>query len=66
MPNRRIWSTVKKKSEAMITMMNTIAVDTVVSFRVGQVTLATSRRTSRKNSAGLVFAMAALAIIPEN
>ncbi len=51
--------------DAIMTMTNTMMVETVVSFRVGQETLATSRRTSRKNSAGFVFAMAVFAIIPD-
>src|SRR5580658_374597 len=47
----------KKNSDAMITITKTIAVVVMVSLRDGHVTLATSWRTCRANSAGLVLAM---------
>src|SRR5271155_3546801 len=47
----------KKNAAAMNTMTNTIAVVTVVSLRVGQVTRANSWRTCCTNSAALVLAM---------
>src|SRR3546814_14233270 len=56
-PRRRIESTVKKNSAATSPIRNTIAVVTRVSFRDGQVTLAVSCRTCRKNSIGLTFAI---------
>ena len=50
-------STRKKNVAAKITNMNTITVETVVSFRVGQVTLAVSRLTCSINSPGFTFAI---------
>src|SRR5580693_5300018 len=46
------WSTVKKKIAAMETIRNTRPVVTIVSLRLGQVTLLTSLRTSRANFRG--------------
>src|SRR3954454_5520485 len=48
----------KKNTDATMTITNTMPEVIVVSLRVGQVTLATSRRTSRANSAGFFFAIA--------
>jgi Na+/glutamate symporter len=53
----KIRSTPKKKIAAKNTMMKTIAVVTMVSLLVGQVTLETSRRTSLMNCPGFKFAM---------
>ena len=47
------WSATKKNSAASAAMANTRPVVTSVSLRDGQVTLATSLRTSRTNFAGL-------------
>ena len=58
-----IWSTTKKNSAAAIAMANTLAVVTISSLRVGQVTLESSWRTSRTNCAGDVLAMT-LPILP--
>ena len=50
-----IVSVSKKNNAAQTLMMNTMAVVIPVSFRVGQVTLLTSWRTSRINRAGFVL-----------
>ena len=59
-----IWSTTKKNSAAAIAMANTLAVVTISSLRVGQLTLESSWRTSRTNCAGDVLAMTLLLILP--
>src|SRR5690606_19570113 len=57
-PKRRTVSTRKKNKAAITAIRNTIAVVTMVSLRLGQVTLAVSCRTCRKNSIGLTLAIA--------
>src|ERR1700730_17443651 len=47
----------RKNTEVMATMTNTMAVVMAVSRRVGQVTFWASARTSCKNLNGLIFAM---------
>ena len=54
---RMAWSATKKKTEAMATITNTIAVVMAVSRRLGQVTFCPSARTSCMNLNGLIFAM---------
>ena len=51
------WSTKKKNKAAMMTMTNTMPVETIVSLRVGHVTFEVSWRTCRINCIGFVFAM---------
>ncbi|MFT5507633.1 MAG: hypothetical protein ACI89J_000697 [Hyphomicrobiaceae bacterium] len=61
-PNMRLtsqpiaWSASMKKIDASVTMISTAIVVTQVSFRVGQVTLATSWRTSCTNLNGFTLA----------
>ena len=52
-----IWSTTKKNNAAAIAIANTLAVVTINSLRVGQVTFESSWRTSRTNCAGYVLAI---------
>ena len=49
------WSTKKKNKAAMMTMTNTIPVETIVSLRFGQVTFEVSWRTCCINCIGFVF-----------
>lgn len=48
-------STTMKNVAAMATSTSTMTVDTMVSLRVGQVTLEASERTSRTNFAGFIL-----------
>ena len=50
------WSASMKKIDAIVTIISTAIVVTQVSFRVGQVTLATSWRTSCTNLKGFTLA----------
>src|SRR5262249_39864538 len=52
---RMSWSATRKKTEAIATMTNTIAVVIAVSRRLGQVTFCASARTSCKNLNGLII-----------
>ena len=56
-PKAMTWSTTKKNSAASADIASTLSVVATVSFRVGQVTLANSCRTSRMNWAGEIFAI---------
>ena len=56
-PQLRTWSAAKKNSADSITIIKTMTVVMMVSFRVGHVTFDVSFRTSCTNSSGLVLAI---------